>query len=415
MAAGCVFAVARPGSRRNLRRFPLLCRPSFPLPVAASSCALCWPQQAEESILQYFNTSWKEIERRIPEVAEAGYTSLWLPPPAKGASGAYSVGYDPLDRFDLGDQNQAGSVPPATGRKPNCLRLVETAHRFGLRVYFDNVMAHNAGPSRQRPCGNAIPRRPWLCAGGLSLVRKPGGGWKKANDSIDYNDEWQVLNRNPFAWDIAQEDPNTSFDPTGQQEGNDYPKWVGVRHTGKDLAISRQQPAGSQPMLTVKCSIHLPTRNHFKTSATARVMSGAGNGRFDWQDTNGNGQHDVGEPSEPFTDTGVDPTNPAHQVDGLGIRQRALRPGRSSRRRRKWNAHSVDALDDRSNPLRRISAGCGEACPELFLRATSREQGSIKRRIPGPRAGAVSTLPMAIAISRTIGTRPIPRMRCAMT
>ena len=27
-----------------------------------------------EAVLQYFNTSWKEIERRIPEVAEAGYT-----------------------------------------------------------------------------------------------------------------------------------------------------------------------------------------------------------------------------------------------------------------------------------------------------------------------------------------------------
>ena len=45
---------------------------------------------AQETMLQYFNTSWKEIERRIPEVAEAGYTSLWLPPPCKGGSGAFS-------------------------------------------------------------------------------------------------------------------------------------------------------------------------------------------------------------------------------------------------------------------------------------------------------------------------------------
>jgi hypothetical protein len=64
-------------------------------------------------------------------------------------------------------------------------------------------------------------------------VRNPGGGWKKASNSIDYSDEWQVLNRNPFAWDIAQEDPNTSFDPVGQTENLDYPKWSGVRHAGK--------------------------------------------------------------------------------------------------------------------------------------------------------------------------------------
>jgi hypothetical protein len=38
-------------------------------------------------ILQYFNTGWVEIERRVPEIAEAGYTSLWLPPPFNGASG----------------------------------------------------------------------------------------------------------------------------------------------------------------------------------------------------------------------------------------------------------------------------------------------------------------------------------------
>ena len=41
-------------------------------------------------------------------------------------------------------------------------------------------------------------------------------------------------------------------------------------------------------------------------------------GRFDWTDSNANGQHDAGEPSEAFTDTGVDPTNPAHQTAAWG-------------------------------------------------------------------------------------------------
>ena len=40
-----------------------------------------------DSMLQYFNTSWAEITRKMPELAEAGYQSLWLPPPAKGSGG----------------------------------------------------------------------------------------------------------------------------------------------------------------------------------------------------------------------------------------------------------------------------------------------------------------------------------------
>ena len=127
-------------------------------------------------MLQYFNTSWKEIERRIPEVAEAGYTSLWLPPPSKGGSGAYSVGYDPLDRFDLGDQNQSGSVSTRYGTKADLLRLVEVAQRFGLRVYFDNVMAHNAGPLDNVTPGTLFPGDSGLRAAGFSSGEK-GGRW----------------------------------------------------------------------------------------------------------------------------------------------------------------------------------------------------------------------------------------------
>jgi glycosidase len=270
----------------------------------------------QETILQYFNTSWREIERRIPEVAEAGYTSLWLPPPQKGASGGFSVGYDPFDRFDLGDQNQSGSVATRYGTKSDLLRLVETAHRFGLRVYFDNVMAHNGGPLDNVPAGTLFPGIPGFVPEDFHLVRKTGGGWRKANDSIDYNDEWQVLNRNPFAWDIAQENPNTSFDPVGQQEGLDYPKWSGIRHPGKtwlypdtDLAgVTDGQGFGVKPFAD---------KEPYQDVGYGAGLTGAGNGRFDWQDSNANGQHDVGEASEPFTDTGVVPS--VHQTAAWGF------------------------------------------------------------------------------------------------
>ncbi len=280
------------------------------LPFVLIALLACAGGARGEAILQYFNTSWKEIERRIPEVAEAGYTSLWLPNPCKGGSGAYSVGYDPFDRFDLGDQNQSGTVATRYGTKADLLRLVEVAQRFGVRVYFDNVMAHNAGPLDNVAAGILFPSIPGFVPEDFHLIRKSGGGWRKASDSIDYNDEWQVLNRNPFAWDIAQEDPNTSFDPVGQSEGLDYPKWIGIRHPGKTWLY----PDTDLPGVTDGEGVV------FRPFANKEPYVDAnGNGRFDWTDTNGNGQHDVGEASEAFTDTGVDPSVPAHQTTAWGF------------------------------------------------------------------------------------------------
>src|ERR1051326_3619775 len=96
-----------------------------------------------EAMIQYFNTDWNEITQKMPELAEAGYDSIWLPPPTKG-SGGLSVGYDLFDRFDLGSKDQRGSIRTRYGTEGELLRLVETAHRFGLRVYLDNVMNHRS-------------------------------------------------------------------------------------------------------------------------------------------------------------------------------------------------------------------------------------------------------------------------------
>ena len=166
------------------------------------------PAGAGEAILQYFNTPWPELTRRIPELAEAGDTALWLPPPFK-AGGGLSVGFDAYDRFDLGSKNQNGSLTTKYGTETELLHLVEVAHRFGLRVYFDNVMAHNGGPMSSGAPGTLqangfVPEDFHLKWTSGSTYEN--WGWPS------WSDEWQVLNRNPFGQDIAQEsDYNTSF------------------------------------------------------------------------------------------------------------------------------------------------------------------------------------------------------------
>src|SRR3954469_19739402 len=120
-------------------------RRAFVVPIVVA--ALCAGTARAEVILQYFETPWSEIEARMPEIAAAGYDALWLPPPTKGAEGTRDVGFSVFDRFDLGDENQRGTTPTRYGTKAQLVSLVATAHRFGVRVYFDVVMNHNGNPN----------------------------------------------------------------------------------------------------------------------------------------------------------------------------------------------------------------------------------------------------------------------------
>jgi len=273
---------------------------------------------ASEVILQYFGTPWTEITRRIPELAEAGYNALWLPPPFKAGSGSWSVGFDTYDRFDLGSKLQMGTVATQYGSETDLLHMMDVAHRFGFRVYFDNVMAHNGGPMPVGPPGTLqangfVPEDFHLKR--LSETNYAGFGWPT------WTDEWQVLNRNPFGQDIAQENPNTSF---GYTENTDFPKWSGVRHAGypeyyldTDLPISVIN--GGVTSIVYTFSNKEPFSDvGYTNNLDVFVAGAAGNSRFDWQDLNSNGQHDPGEPSEPFEDTGIDPTRPDRQTAAWG-------------------------------------------------------------------------------------------------
>ena len=262
-----------------------------------------------DAILQYFGTSWNEIAMKIPELAEAGYTALWLPPPFKGTS-VWDVGFGTFDRFDLGDKDQSGTIPTKYGTAAELQNLIETAHRFGLRVYFDNVMAHNGGPIPGSDENTSIYAQPGFVPGDFHL-QKTSDGYYRNWPGIEWekNDEWQILNRNPYGQDIDHENPNTSF---GLNENDDFPKYVGIR-----------QPNNPEYYLDTDLPIAI-TRSggNFTTYPFANkepFVDANGNGRFDWTDTNGNGQHDAGEPSESFSDTGVDPLTPGRNTAAWGF------------------------------------------------------------------------------------------------
>jgi len=180
-------------------------------------------------MLQLFNLSWQQVTEKIPEIAEAGYTSLWLPPPTKGGSG-YSIGYDLWDPFDLGDKDQRGTVATRYGTKQELIEMVRIAHRFGLRVYFDNIVNHRAFDVPGYDANTPTNLYPGMVPGDFHLRVTSDGFYRNVSNIRDYNDVWQVQNLSLLGLlDIAHENPNANF---GLTEGATAPKPVLVRHPG---------------------------------------------------------------------------------------------------------------------------------------------------------------------------------------
>jgi glycosidase len=159
----------------------------------------------------------------MPEIAEAGYASLWLPPPTKGGS-VFSVGYDVHDPFDLGDKDQRGTVRTRYGTKAQLLRMVEIAHRFGLRVYFDNIMNHRGFVVPGYDANTPTNYYPGLLPGDFHLQTIGGGFYRNWNNIGNWNNTYEIQN-NPLSGliDLAQENPNANFGPNyGNTAGSPF-------------------------------------------------------------------------------------------------------------------------------------------------------------------------------------------------
>lgn len=85
------------------------------------------------------------LAEQVDRLKDLGVTMVWLPPAYKGASGGYSVGYDPYDLFDLGEFDQKGSVATKYGTREELLHATTTLQQNGIAVMVDIVLNHKAG------------------------------------------------------------------------------------------------------------------------------------------------------------------------------------------------------------------------------------------------------------------------------
>ncbi|HTB83554.1 MAG TPA: alpha-amylase family glycosyl hydrolase [Candidatus Sulfotelmatobacter sp.] len=204
------------------------------------------PSARGEAMLELFNVPWAQLTTKMPEIAEAGYDSLWVPNPGKGNSGSSSYGYDMFDPFDLGSTNQQGSIATRWGTQAQLLQMVQTAHRFGIRVYFDNVMNHRASTVPGYPgSGTATNYYPGLIPQDFHLQTVTGGwnNWPSIGDP--YWCTTSVVQNQPLLGlcDLAQE-PGTSNWNYGNSIGNTITKPYFVRFPGRnDLYMDTNLPS----------------------------------------------------------------------------------------------------------------------------------------------------------------------------
>ncbi len=188
--------------------------------LAGLTFGLAYLAQARgEAVLQLFNQSWNEISQKMPELAEAGYTALWLPPPSK-ANSQFSAGYDLVDPFDLGDKDQKGTIATRYGTKDELIRMVQMAHRFGIRVYFDNIMNHRSYDVPGYDANTPITVYPGLLPEDFHLRTTADGFYRQWTDMNDgggsWQNTWDVQHINfSHLSDLAQEvNVNENFGPT---------------------------------------------------------------------------------------------------------------------------------------------------------------------------------------------------------
>src|SRR5262249_35906525 len=99
---------------------------------------------------------WRDVRSRARDLADAGFTALWLPPAYKGIGGKDDVGYGAYHLYDLGAFDQKGSVRTKYGTRQEYLDAIRAAQSAGLQVCADFVLNHRIGGD-EAEVANATP------------------------------------------------------------------------------------------------------------------------------------------------------------------------------------------------------------------------------------------------------------------
>lgn len=118
---------------RNARALALAAALAMPSVVSAADTSA-------PAILQYFESSWLTMQKRMPDVFMSGYGAIWTPPPGRALydDQGGGIGYNLYDRFDLGKAGDSTLY----GTEKQYRALINSAHQTGGDVYVDYVHHH---------------------------------------------------------------------------------------------------------------------------------------------------------------------------------------------------------------------------------------------------------------------------------
>ena len=88
---------------------------------------------------------WDTLRLKAPDLQNLQVDMVWFPPPFKGNSGAYDMGYGIYDHFDAGEFNQKGSVETRFGSRVELEQAIAAYHNRGMEVICDVVWNHTMG------------------------------------------------------------------------------------------------------------------------------------------------------------------------------------------------------------------------------------------------------------------------------
>lgn len=99
---------------------------------------------------------WYDSLRTVaPQLAYAGFKTVWIPSPAKGTGGNADMGYGINDYYDLGNyiNTVSGAYRTRFGNRSQLDNMVSTMHQNNVRVMVDIVLNHRFGgdPDKTAP------------------------------------------------------------------------------------------------------------------------------------------------------------------------------------------------------------------------------------------------------------------------
>lgn len=156
---------------------------------------------------------WDTLATVAPELADAGFATVWTPPMTKGFGNLWDMGYGLYDYYDLGEYNQKGSRRTRHGNRAQFDAMMNALHAQGLAVMGDVVLNHRGGGDAQQPYEVPWSYTPWSVFNPAS-GRFPGvpGHFHPNNAHPDQNGDYRSA---IFFEDVCYFNDNNQVGPPG--------------------------------------------------------------------------------------------------------------------------------------------------------------------------------------------------------